>query len=155
MRFALTLLCLTDVCEALSPPLGTPLLQQLVASEGVLAPKLTLADFDGLRGVAATEPIDAGELILSVPLDLAFTDTELGLPTSIDSSARLAAALLPRMPLQLAPASAASLPLLLLAPLPLPPGCPAHQHLLLSCKSLPPLCTALGDAEPRPLRLGR
>ena len=93
VRFALTLLCLTDVCEALSPPLGTPLLQQLVASEGVLAPKLTLADFDGLRGVAATEPIDAGELILSVPLDLAFTDTELGLPTSIDSSARLAAAL--------------------------------------------------------------
>ena len=93
VRSALALLCISDGCEALSPPLDAPLLKQLLASEGVLAPKLTLARFDGLRGVAATAPIDAGELILSVPLDLAFTDSELGLPTSIDSSARLAAAL--------------------------------------------------------------
>ena len=70
------------------------LLDHLTATAGVIAPKIALADFDGLRGVAATEPIESGECILSIPVNLAFTDKELGLPSSIDSSARLAAALL-------------------------------------------------------------
>lgn len=85
---------------AARPPARTPeladddLMARLAATPGVYAPKLRLAYIDGLRGVRATEAIEAGELLLSVPLSDAFTEGELDLPTSIDPSVRLAAAIL-------------------------------------------------------------
>jgi len=85
-----SLLAIATVATAVS------CIEHLVAAGG-LAPKLALADFGGLRGVAATESVTAGEMLLEVPLYLCFSDTELSpllVDHELDSTARLAAALL-------------------------------------------------------------
>ena len=79
---------LDDMSSAVVPVDG------LLRSLEVYAPSLTVADFDGLRGIAAASDIKAGQLLFSVPFSQSFTDSELGLPLTVDSSTRLAAALL-------------------------------------------------------------